>query len=556
MTEPGKLTIVDAQGRRTVTLDRPTFTIGRRSAADLQVSGRDASREHAEIARSNGVYVIRDCGSRFGTYVNGERITERTLQHGDRIHLGQGADIELVFASGAVSISGLRDAATDASDFQQMAAILNGIRALGSGRVLDEVLTLVLDSALDVTRADRGVIMLARADGELECKVARARGRVTLAQTSVTGSHKIPREVFATGQTRIVGDLMDGDLAGAHMGTIAVGIRHVLCVPLTVSAQTGGSVRAAAHQTIGVLYLDGRERGTLLSPTTRSSLEAFATQAALAIESARLYGESAEKARIDRDLRVAGDIQRALLPEPAYESAVCDLAASSVPCRTVGGDFFDYLDLPDGAFGFALGDVAGKGPPAALLAATVQSNFIAHAPVAADPADTMARVNRALLRRAIEARFATMFYGALSPDGSLRGCNAGQDPPLVVRVNGEIDWLEAGGPVLGLLSVATYEFETVALNPGDLVVICSDGVSEARNAAGDEFGRDRLLAAMSPMHGSTPERVLEALLSAVRGFAAGAPPADDITAMVVRYRGKAQEESCSSRNGSTATLQS
>ena len=128
---------------------------------------------------------------------------------------------------------------------------------------------------------------------------------------------------------------------------------------------------------IGVLYLDGRERSTMLSPATRGTLEAFATQAALAIESARLYAESAEKARIDRDLRIAAEIQRALLPEPNYDSPVCDVAAASVPCRTVGGDFFDYLQVDEGdQFGFALGDVAGKGPPAAILAAVVQSNFV------------------------------------------------------------------------------------------------------------------------------------------------------------------------------------
>jgi GAF domain-containing protein len=108
---------------------------------------------------------------------------------------------------------------------------------------------------------------------------------------------KIPREVFATGQSRIVADLLDGDLASAHGGTIAIGIRHVLCVPLRVFARGAGDTT----EVIGVLYLDGRERGTLLSSATMSSLEAFATQAALAIESARLYADSAEKARIDRD---------------------------------------------------------------------------------------------------------------------------------------------------------------------------------------------------------------------------------------------------------------
>jgi serine phosphatase RsbU (regulator of sigma subunit) len=431
----------------------------------------------------------------------------------------------------------LREIGSDA-DLRQMAAILNGLRALGSGRVLEEVLTLVLDSALDVTKAERGFIMLARPDGELEFKTARGRGKITLPGTSFTTSAKIPREVFQTGESRIVGDLMEGNLAGLHDGTIAIGIRHVLCVPLSVHPMAAGPDQGIAARVIGVLYLDGRERTTILSQQTRSSLEAFATQAALAIESARLYAEAAEKARIERDLLVAAQIQQALLPTGSFETPFVDLAASSLPCRTVGGDFFDYLELGTRGFGFGLGDVAGKGAPAALLAAAVQSNFIAQAPVSADPADTLTRVNNALLRRAIEARFATMFHGVVDPDGHLSYSNGGQEPPLVLQANGGMSWLEAGGPVLGLLPGATYEFDSMLLKPGDLVVICSDGVTEARNAAGEEFGRERLIETMAGCHGGKPEAVLERLFEAVRVFSQGTPQGDDITGLVLRYRGR------------------
>jgi sigma-B regulation protein RsbU (phosphoserine phosphatase) len=379
--------------------------------------------------------------------------------------------------------------------------------------------------------------MLARADGELEFKTARGRGRITLPGTSFTTSAKIPREVFQTGESRMVGDLMEGNLAGMHDGTIAIGIRHVLCVPLSVSPMVASADQGITARVIGVLYLDGRERSTILSQQTRSSLEAFATQAALAIESARLYAESAEKARIERDLLVAAQIQQALLPAGSFETSFVDLAASSVPCRTVGGDFFDYIDLGSRGFGFGLGDVAGKGAPAALLAAAVQSNFIAQAPVSGDPADTLTRVNNALLRRAIEARFATMFHGVVDQDGRLSYCNGGQEPPLVLGRN-SMAWLETGGPVLGLLPGATYEFDTVTLEPGDLVVICSDGVTEARNEAGDEFGRERLIEAMTGCHGSKPDAVLERLFQAVRVFSHGTPQGDDITGLVLRYRGR------------------
>ena len=534
-----RLQVTDSSGRRVVPVDKAIFLIGRRTAADLQLVNADVSREHAEIAQDGARYLLRDRGSRYGTFVNGEQITERALEHGDRIRLGRTDAIELVFmtdASSSTHISGLREIGSDA-DLRQMAAILNGLRALGSGRVLEEVLTLVLDSALDVTKAERGFIMLARPDGELEFKTARGKGKITLPGTSFTTSAKIPREVFQTGESRIVGDLMEGNLAGLHDGTIAIGIRHVLCVPLSVSPMVASADQGIVPRVIGVLYLDGRERSTILSQQTRSSLEAFATQAALAIESARLYAEAAEKARIERDLLVAAQIQQALLPTGSFETSFVDLAASSVPCRTVGGDFFDYLDLGARGFGFGLGDVAGKGAPAALLAAAVQSNFIAQAPVSGDPADTLTRVNNALLRRAIEARFATMFHGVVDVTGHLSYSNGGQEPPLVLKRDG-ISWLEAGGPVLGLLPGATYEFDSVTLDPGDLVVICSDGVTEARNAGGDEFGRERLIEAMSGCHGGKPAAVLERLFEAVRVFSQGTPQGDDITGLVLRYRGQ------------------
>jgi phosphoserine phosphatase RsbU/P len=377
-------------------------------------------------------------------------------------------------------------------------------------------------------------MMLANTEGELELKIARGKGKTTLSGTTFQTSEKIPRDVFRTGKSQTVGDLMDVNIQGQHDRTIAVGIRHVLCVPLKVTPMSEAGARDM--RVIGVLYLDGREKSSIMSEATRASLEAFATQAALAIESARLYAESAEKARIDRDLRIAAEIQRALLPEPRFDSITCDLAADSIPCRTVGGDFFDYIEIGDGSLGFALGDVAGKGPPAALLAAAVQTNFAAQAPISDNPAETMARVNKALLRRAIEARFATMFYGAITNDGSLSYCNAGQEPPLVVRAS-SIEWLEEGGPVLGLLAIATYAYATVQLYPGDLVVVCSDGVTEARNLANDEFGRDRLVDTLQARHGQKPDAVLEHLLAVVKQFSQGAAQADDITALILRYRG-------------------
>jgi len=532
-----KLRVHDAHEKRLIVLDKPLFTIGRRSTADLYLRPGDVSRDHAQIAWDGDQYLLRDTSSR-GTFVNGQQITTHTLVDGDRIRFGQN-DVEIVFEADTTSMTVLIETASDVANLGQMAAILNGLRALGSGRVLAEVLAMVLDGALEVTRAERGFIMLANEKGELEFKIARGVGRVTLPGTSFATSRQIPREVFATDRAQLVTDLTEG--RAGHDHTVAVGIRHVMCVPLRVASRVAADASSEGdHRVLGVLYLDGHEPSTMRSSAVLSALEAFATQAALAIESARLYAEAAEKARVDQDLCLAAEIQRSLLGAPAFSGERFDLAAVAIPCRTIGGDFYDYLELGDGSLAFALGDVAGKGPPAALLAAVVQSNFVAQAAVGSDPGQTTARVNTAMLRRPIEARFATMFHGVLTSDGRLSYCNAGQEPAIVVGRD-EVVWLEVGGPVLGLFTVDGYACETVQLKPDDLVIVYSDGVTEATNVGGDEFGRERLVESIAGGHGTKPEALLERVLDAVRTFSRDAPQADDITVLILRYRRSATE---------------
>ena len=162
--------------------------------------------------------------------------------------------------------------------------------------------------------------------------------------------------------------------------------------------------------------------------------------------------------------------------------------------------------------------------------------FRSHALAAPDPADTLTRINHGLLRRTIHTRFATMFYGVLTPDGALRYCCAGHEPPLLVTQEG-VRSLTAGGFVLGLFGHATYEPETVTLAPGDLLIVCSDGVTEARSASDEEFGRNRLVACVQDAHGADADTVIESIMKAVRAFTTSAAQADDITLLVLRHRG-------------------
>ena len=307
-------------------------------------------------------------------------MTERRLVHGDKIQVG----------SDSGRAARIPDSRHDAGTrFAQAAAppawSAGSVRsrrcsmrcaALASSRVLDEVLTLVMDAAIDVTGAERGFVMLANERGELEMKLARMQGRVSLSGTRFDTSRKIPEQVFATGREKVVRDLREGELADAHFahhrarhpaGALRAAAAGPLRRPPGCACRVKTDRRAVSRQP--------REGDAAVARRRGPRCETLAAEAAVAIENARLYREALEKGRIEEELRMASQIQQALLPKSRTRGTFYDASGTSIACRAIGGDFFEYIDLPDGSFGFALGDVSGKGPPAALLTAMFQGIF-------------------------------------------------------------------------------------------------------------------------------------------------------------------------------------
>jgi len=244
--------------------------------------------------------------------------------------------------------------------------------------------------------------------------------------------------------------------------------------------------------------------------------------------------ERLEKSRLDKELRTAAEVQRALSPRTAHRGRFCESVGDSVPCRAIGGDFFEFVELPSGDIGIAMGDVAGKGPAAALLAAMLQGMFAAEAPAGGGPAGTLARINQRLAARRLESRFATLVYSVLSSDGRLVCSNAGHNPPALVTGDG-IRRLETGGPILGAFGDAAFEEETLHLRDRDTLVMFTDGVTEARNASDEEFGENRLMTCLSASAVSTPVVLLNRIFAAVREFCQRADQSDDITVTVTRF---------------------
>jgi eukaryotic-like serine/threonine-protein kinase len=495
--------------------------IGRSSDNDIVIGEPAASRFQAELTRTRDGWVVTDQNSRNTTMLNGAPVSASVvLRDGDVIAVGRTA---FVFrdAPGTAAGSGQRVRRNDLYEF------IEDLRARAATAPIEEVMIRGLDRAIEISRAERAFTMLANDEGELEFSVARARGGVTLAGSEFSVSRKIPEKVFQTGQLSVVTDLLDGDLAQAHIGTVALGIRHVLCVPM--SARQG-------DERVGVLYLDSRERGTLLSANIQETLRVLAVEIADIVRRGRLLREERERGRMEQELKVAANIQQSLQPPPECAGAYFELSMRMVASRSIGGDFSDYLEFDATRFAFALGDVAGKGPPAALLAALLLGSFRSSARPDSTPSRVVAATNRMLVSHNRESRFATLVHGVLSSDGTLTYCNAGHNPPILLRSDSVVR-LEEGGPIVGLFEHAAYEDNTVKLVGGDLVVVFSDGISEAINREGNEFGDERIRQTVEQHRNESTSTIADAVVGAVTSFASGQAMSDDYSVMVVRYRG-------------------
>jgi len=266
-----------------------------------------------------------------------------------------------------------------------------------------------------------------------------------------------------------------------------------------------------------------------------------AAQTALAQEVARLTAaigrEMAQRERLNRELEIAREVQEHLFPQRLPPASGLDYCGQCQPAREVGGDYYDFLDLPDGRLGIAIGDVSGKGVGAALMMASLEASLRALASVVRDPAELMGRVNNLVCQASAANRYATLFYAEFDPaTRCLTFVNAGHNPPIVLRnCRGacQVLRLETGGPVVGLLP-QQYQHGEFSHEAGDLVVLFTDGVSESMNVREEEWGEERLIELAKTCHGLPAREGMKRILAAAQAFAGGAPQYDDMTLMVLR----------------------
>jgi serine phosphatase RsbU (regulator of sigma subunit) len=250
-------------------------------------------------------------------------------------------------------------------------------------------------------------------------------------------------------------------------------------------------------------------------------------------------GDGREQADIERsiahDLEQAAAIKRSFLPGSAPQVAGADLAGYNATCLTVGGDYYDFFTYPNGRVAMVLGDISGRGMPASLMMAGLQARVQVLAEEPQNLAGVMNRLNKITCQNTPSNRFITFFFCVLDPaTGELAYCNAGHNPPVIVRADGATEYLDGGGPVLGILPAATYAEYRVKLERRDVLAIHSDGVTGAHNSAGEEFGDERFAAVLAANRHKSAAEIVAAVTQALTDFAAGSPQADDITLVVAR----------------------
>lgn len=546
---PGTLphiTVRDVLGnQRDVEISRIPFTLGRQGDNDLVLLDSRISRRHARIIKDSEGYLLEDVGSRHGTFVNGARVTTSCrLKSGDQISLGVTDSYALAFGEEVAVLPGLLEKFEKASEqssapqLHHLGLLLQMAQMMLRAPALEEVLVALLDSAVQLTHAERGLLFLKEGKGELVLRMARGKGGTHLDPGVTDFSRVVVERVAATGLEEVVLEDVSSGRAAMETGIIRTGARGIVAVPLQklhMGDSSGETFIGRAPEMLGLLYLDTLARAAAVSGLDRQVLQTLAVEGSTVIENARLFRLARDQERIQHEMFLARNIQKGLLPRELPQSDYFQVFSVTMPTEAVGGDYYDVVALPDGRFGFALADVSGKGLHAALMAASLQGAFGAGAAGAPNLSELFQRVNDYLCDHTPPEMFATLLYGVLDRQGGFEFVNAGHIPPLIVRAQGGVDHIESSNFPVGLFPGVQFTVDRAQVYPGDLIVTTSDGVTEARDDLGGLFGDARVHSLLEACSGLAPEQVARQILGSIREYVGAAPQSDDITITIVRY---------------------
>ncbi len=550
------LAVRDPVSATTRTFDQDAILVGRAEESDIVLADRAASRRHARLVREAGAWWIEDLGSRAGTRRNANTVTVReALSPGDQISVGtsllvveriadRGAPRAMplstappapgtsVFMKAADLLSGGRSGELDTEALRRHAErleMLNEVhRALGRSMALPELLELILDSAWKALGPEEGVIVLRDAPGRYRRATSR---RAPGSRAEALLSRTLHEEVIEKRQAALVCDIAADERFGHAASLMMSGIRSLIAAPLFDD-----------QGPLGMIALDSRAHVRSFTADDLELLTSLASVAALRIRNIALVEESAERRRLEEEMKLARAIQVGLLPRELPAIAGWALHGGSVPSRGVSGDYYIATLRRDGSelFGMIV-DVSGKGMGAALLTASLEA--LAAAPVEAGlaPGEIAPLVSNLLYRRTPLAKYATAMLISVDVAGAVTGrlgfTNAGHNPALLVRADGTVERLGATGPPIGLLADARFTQQERTLAPGDLLALYTDGIVEAVDPDDEEFGIERLQAFVVASRDAPLEELAEGLDRELERFVRGVSYADDRTLVLLRREG-------------------
>ncbi len=524
-----------------VPLERSTYRLGRAASNDLPFpTDNKLSREHLIFELSGEDWTVRDLGSRNGTAVNGSRISQSArLKNGDCVTAGSlsmrfvsAEDLlsdrrnTVVFVDDAVTekvglavdlktalAASVANRAHSAKDAHLQALIRAG-RELVSRRPIAELFRTILDISVQAVSAARGVLLTFE-KGELTVNADSGEGFAI--------SSGVVKRVLADRSSLLVLDTALDQALVSRQSIISASVKSIMAVPL----QTEESI-------LGIIYVDSREQLQPFTADDLNLLTVMANIAATRIEQSRLLEiEQAEKI-LARDLEQASELQSSLLPGNPPDIPGFDLVGYNAACRKVGGDYYDFFPFSDGRIALLIADVAGKGMPAALLMCSLQARAQVLFEDGEHLSEKLERLNRAVKAYCPGNRFITFFVAVLDPKtGEITFCNAGHNSPMILRGNSSVETLDPTGLVLGIFSGTQYEQKTCRIEQGDILVLFSDGVTEACNPdTGEEFGEARLVTVIQQHRHETASSIVHAVVRELSGFTKNLPAADDITFVV------------------------
>lgn len=402
-------------------------------------------------------------------------------------------------------------------------SILNDLaRAIGASVNSQDIMHTIIHRSLRAINAEQGVITLVDPEASSPMKTlvrtmasSAQNPRYHFNQSLLGWMHLNKRPITINDPAN------DARFRGVQWDA---SIRSLLCVPMMIKSELKG-----------VLTVYNKKDGKQFTDEDQRLLAIIAAQSAQVVENARLYESEQTLIHMKEEVRLAARIQSDLLPSTAPAIGGYDIAGKSVPAQVVGGDYFDFIPTEDRQIAVCLADVSGKGLPASLLMANVQATLRGQTLLNVSPKVCVQRANKLLYLSTSAEKFVTLFYAVLDPEQHrLSFSNAGHDNPFLLSADGRAQRLRTGGVVLSILEDFPYEEETVSLGPGDILVIYSDGITEAANSSEVQFGEERLSKVIQEHRGETASGLIECIIREAKAFAGGMPQADDMTVVVVK----------------------